>query len=58
MRAGLQLEGYAACNGQSCYVDGIGLVEDKQRSQPFVIIPGWKTFFASFVPMWFNCVVP
>ena len=39
MRAGRQLEGHAACNGQSFYVEAIGLVENKQRSQPFVDTP-------------------
>jgi len=39
MRAGRQLEGYAARNGQGCYIEAIGLVENRRRSQPFVDTP-------------------
>jgi len=38
-------------------LQGIELVVNKQRSRPFVILPRWKTFVASFVPMWFNRIV-
>jgi hypothetical protein len=39
MPAGLQVEGHAAYNPQTFSVEGIGLVKNTQRSQPFVDTP-------------------